>query len=228
MRKRMSKKPRARMLRTIFPVFLCALLSAPSGSTQRGIDPPCTSLELLCPAHVVSAADPITLRADVLGGKEVLGEDGLGKLDYEWQVTGATIISGNGTSELVIKADAGKDSEYGCIDIKLQVKGLPPTCESVKTCKLRINYKCGQVGHVDEEYGDISWPEEVVHLDKIAQTLSQRGPRQSLYVVTYAGRNACISEAQWRGERVRRYLKEAQHVEADRIISVNGGFREQA
>lgn len=224
----MSKIQRIRMFRRLFVISLgvCGLLSTQSSSTQRNVDPSCTSLELLCPTYLLSGADRITLRGDVLGGKDILGTEGLRRLTYGWQVSGAKMIGGQGTSEIVIKATSGEEAEDGCIYVTLQVEGVPPTCESVKSCTLRVNYKCAQPVRFDEEYRSVSLQDERVHLDKIAQSLYERGSDAILYLVAYAGRSACISEAQWRVARAKKYLIEAQHIQEDRIVTVDGGFRE--
>jgi hypothetical protein len=47
------------------------------------------------------------------------------------------------------------------------------------------------------------------------------------YIIVYAGRRARIGEAKVRADRAKRYLIEAQGVKAERIITVDGGYRER-
>jgi hypothetical protein len=162
----------------------------------------------------------------VLGGKEILGDDGLSRLTYDWQVSGAGIISGQGTSQVVIRPTSEGSKDDDCINVTLQVKGLPPTCESIKSCKLRINRNCRQPLQIEDEYHGVELQNEKAHLDKIAKSLDKSGPNSVLYLVAYAGRSACVSEAEWRVTRAKRYLVEAHHIEENRLITVNGGFRE--
>ncbi|MBC8030623.1 MAG: hypothetical protein H7Z16_10970 [Pyrinomonadaceae bacterium] len=224
----MSKIRRIRMFPALMLIFLCivGLGSTQSGSTQNRFDPPCTSLHLLCPSHLVSGSDPITLRGDVLGAKDILGIEGARRVSYAWQVSGAKIIGGQGTSEIVIKPTRDKQDEESCIKVTLQVKGVPPTCESVKSCTLRVNYKCAPPLRFDDEYQVASLQAEQVHLDKIAHSLNERGSDSILYLVAYAGRSACISESQWRVARAKKYLIEEKRIHEDRIVAVDGGFRE--
>ena len=205
---------------------LCGLPSARLGSTQKSYDPPCTALALRCPSYVISGAAPIKLISDLFGAKEILGDEGMKRLSYEWQISGARITSGQGTPDVVLDATGAEGSKSGCINVTLRVKGVPPTCESVKSCTLRFDYDCSSPTHFDDKYGAVSAKVEEVHLDRISELLRERGSNSLLYIVAYAGRRACISEAQWRGSRAKKYLIETRRIQDGRIVVVDGGFRE--
>lgn len=162
----------------------------------------------------------------MLGAKEILGIEGARKVSYGWEVSGAEIISGQSDSEVVIKPTTNKGEEESCIRVTLRVAGLPPTCESAKSCTLRVNYQCAQPMRFDDAYRVASMNEEQVHLDKIAQSLVERGSDSVVYLVAYAGRSACISESQWRLARAKKYLTEEKGIPKERIVAVDGGFRE--
>lgn len=218
---------RIQFFRISFLIFLClcGLVSTQSVSTQKSFDPPCTILELRCPTYLVSGTAPITLLGDIRG-KEILGDQGMKRLTYTWQVSGATMISGQGTSEVVLGALREKGQERGCINVTVQVKGVPPTCESVKSCSLSVNYTCNPPERFDDQYAGLSLKDEELHLDKIAESLGKKGSDSLLYLVAYAGRSACISEAEWRANRAKKYLVETHGIREDRIVAVDGGFRE--
>ena len=222
--------PRTRVIRSLrisFLIFLClcALVSTQSVSTQKSFDPPCTILELRCPTYLVSGTAPITLHGDIRG-KEILGDEGMKRFTYTWRVSGATVNSSQGTSEVVLDALREKGKELGCINVTVQVKGLPPTCESEKSCTLSVSYSCDPPERFDDQYAGLSRKDEELHLDKIAGSLGKKGSDSVLYIVAYAGRSACISEAEWRANRAKKYLVETHGIPDDRIVAVDGGFRE--
>jgi hypothetical protein len=74
-----------------------------------------------------------------------------------------------------------------------------------------------------DQWGDIPFPEETAHLDKIAKQLKEW--RLSIvHLVIYAGQRACKDEAKARGIRARNYLLKAQ-VEPERIVWIDGGWK---
>lgn len=100
-----------------------------------------------------------------------------------------------------------------------------PECESKKSCSLRFDFKCTPPNQFDK-YGDLPFKDEEFHLDNLARSLMEKGPDSITYLLAYAGRSACISEAQWRANRAKKYLIEKHKIKDDRIIVVDGGFRE--
>jgi hypothetical protein len=103
---------------------------------------------------------------------------------------------------------------------------VPPTCESLKSCTLRLNYHCSPPAHFDDEYGTASVKDEEARLDRISEVLTEKGSDSLLYIVAYAGRRACISEAQKHASKAKKYLIQTRGIEAGRIVVVDGGFRE--
>ncbi len=77
-----------------------------------------------------------------------------------------------------------------------------------------------------DEYGAISPADERPRLDDLAVQL-QREPGYIVYLVVYAGRRACVGDAQARAVRAKNYLVNRRGVQADRIIWIDGGYREE-
>jgi hypothetical protein len=115
--------------------------------------------------------------------------------------------------------------EISSIDLKLQVEGAPPTMESEKACTLTIDPQCNEPALFDE-YEGVSGIEEKQHLDRFATYVKAAGPEAVAYVISYEGRSACYYEAQWRADRVRKYLVEKHGLSLLRVIGVDGGVRE--
>lgn len=216
-----------RTLRICFLIFFCfcGLSSTRLGRTQKSVDPPCTALELRCPTYVVSSTGRITFQTDVVGAKKILGEERTKVLAYEWEVSGGKIIGGQGTPTIVVEPANTQLGGVSCLTVTVGVKGLLPECENKKSCALRVDSKCAPPNQFDK-YGDLPFKDEKAHLDNLARSLMENGPESITYILAYAGRGACISEAEWRANRAKKYLIEQHKIQDDRIIVVDGGFRD--
>src|SRR5947207_5129205 len=54
-----------------------------------------------------------------------------------------------------------------------------------------------------DEYGKLVWSDEKARLDNAAITLQRESPEIAMFLVAYAGRHACIGEAQKRNLRAK-------------------------
>ncbi len=77
-----------------------------------------------------------------------------------------------------------------------------------------------------DQYSVIARDEEHKYLDRLAKRL-KAGPSESIaYIVFYAGQKACIYESDWRAKRARQYLIQNHAIPDSRLVTVDGGFRE--
>lgn len=74
-----------------------------------------------------------------------------------------------------------------------------------------------------DEWGDIPFDDEKMHLDKIA-TQAKEWSLSIVYVVIHAGRTACVGEAKARGARAKEYLLN-RGISTERIVPVDAGWR---
>jgi hypothetical protein len=77
-----------------------------------------------------------------------------------------------------------------------------------------------------DTYGDIPRADEEARLDNFAFAL-QSGPELKGYIITYAGQTARISEAKTYAERAREYLINKRGIASQRIVALDGGYREK-
>jgi hypothetical protein len=77
-----------------------------------------------------------------------------------------------------------------------------------------------------DQYEDISLKDEQQRLDRLAKYLTTEGSGSAVFVVAYAGRRSCLWEAEWRSNRAKKYLVDSYKVGASRVITVDGGFRD--
>jgi hypothetical protein len=76
-----------------------------------------------------------------------------------------------------------------------------------------------------DEYGKLRWRDEKARLDNAAIEF-QADPTASCYLICYDGRVAREGEARRRCLRAANYLVKRRGIEARRVLTVDGGFRE--
>lgn len=202
-----------------------ALLLTQAVNSQRNVDPPRVTLDFRCPTYVLAGNAPITMRAEVMGARELLDEEIAKRIVFKWGLSGGTLLRGQGTGKIFIDSGGPQRNGNYCIDVKLEVEGGPPELEREKTCLLRVDPKC-TAPQVIDHYGSVSVIEELQHLDRFAKYLKDAGPESIAYIISYTGRSACLYEASWRADLAKKYLVEAQNIPSDRIVQVDGGVRE--
>ena len=77
-----------------------------------------------------------------------------------------------------------------------------------------------------DTYGDIPRTDEEARLDNFAFAL-QNGPEMKGYVITYAGQTSRFAEAKTYAERAREYLINKRSIAAQRVVALDGGYREK-
>jgi hypothetical protein len=82
---------------------------------------------------------------------------------------------------------------------------------------------CGGISRF-AEYGNIRANDERTVLDHLAKQL-RIAPDEIVYVLIYAGQDACIDEARLRTIRIKNYLVKKHAIASDRIVLKDGGFR---
>lgn len=206
------------LLGSLFSLVLGGSLLIPTARTQHPPRALGLSTHIQCPAYPISSKSPIGLHADVYGT-----EDGeiLKGIVFKWTVSQAAIVSGQGTRNIVLAPSA----RSGEIKINLEVEGGPPDLTYEASCVLAVNSECAMAPMLDQ-YSVIAPSEERKYLDRLAQRLKNGPPDSIAYIMSYAGQQACNSESDWRAKRARQYLIESHAIPTSRLVTVNGGFKE--
>lgn len=76
-------------------------------------------------------------------------------------------------------------------------------------------------------YSKIARDDEKARLDNFAIS-SQNDPGAQGYIIAYGGRRSTLNEAQRRAAFAKEYLVNARGIDADRLVAVDGGYREEA
>lgn len=77
-----------------------------------------------------------------------------------------------------------------------------------------------------DEYGNIRWRDEQARLDNFAIE-GRNDPTAITYLVCYGGRRSYEGAARRRCGRAARYLKTKGGIEVARVVTLDGGFREE-
>lgn len=77
-----------------------------------------------------------------------------------------------------------------------------------------------------DSYHDIPFEDEKFHLDNFAINLLETEGLKG-YIVAYSGRRTRIGEAQARAKRAKNYLVNVRGINATRIITIDGGCRDE-
>src|ERR1041385_1885453 len=83
-------------------ILAIVLFTAGPLVAQQIIDPPCTALSVSYPTYIVSGRVPIPVSVEVVGAKQVLGMERANRLSYQWTASHGSIMSGQGTSNILV------------------------------------------------------------------------------------------------------------------------------
>jgi hypothetical protein len=106
-----------------------------------------------------------------------------------------------------------------------QVTGLPETCDGKATCATVV--VCDYLARKLDEYGNIRWGDEKARLDNFVIEL-QNDPTAQGYLICYGGKVERAGEALRRCHRAKNYLSRQRSIEAARIVTADGGYREDS
>jgi hypothetical protein len=110
------------------------------------------------------------------------------------------------------RAEARGDSRAPGVSADTRAPRFPPVPSPTASRKI-------------DEYGNLRWGDERARLDNVAIEI-RNDPTAVAYLVCYGGRRAREREAGRRCARAARYLKRAAGAEDARVVTLDGGFRE--
>jgi hypothetical protein len=174
--------------------------------------PPCPTVNVSCPDNVADGT-PITFTASVTGGDPAVTPT------YNWTVSAGTITSGQGTSTITVDS---KGLGGQSVTATVSVGGY--ACNPSSSCTTAVT-KTAVARKVDE-YGNIRFNDEKARLDNFAIEL-QNDPTAQGYLICYGGRRGRAGEAQRRCDRAKDYLVTTRGIDASRIVTVDGGYKEE-
>ena len=178
---------------------------------------PCPTVDVSCPSDS-NPGEPITFTASVTGG------DANVTPTYNWTVSAGTISSGQGTSTITVDTTG---LEGTSVTATVDVGGYDRSCPTSDSCTTAIGRRPEERRPTKvDEYGNIRFNDEKARLDNYAIAL-QNEPGAQGYIICYGGRRGRQGEAQARCDRAKNYLVNERQIDASRIVTVDGGYREE-
>jgi hypothetical protein len=182
-----------------------------------GCVPPCPTLTVDCPTGPTQAGTPVTFTVNAAGGNPNVTPT------FNWSVSAGTITSGQGTNSITVDT-AGLAGQS--ITATVEVSGLAPECARTASCTAQIAaVETPPAASKFDEYGNVNFNDEKARLDNFAIQL-QNNPSAQGYIIAYGGRRQRAGEAQARADRAKNYLVNTRGIDAGRIVTVDGGNRE--
>lgn len=203
-------------------------------ATELWIVPP--GAQPPCPTPTVKAADVAYCPNVRIGGVPYVPPPGSSltfraklnvnsdkvKPRFDWHVSMGEIVAGQGTDSITV---AVPENTKGEVVARLKLEGFSLECPAqatTATARTAVG-----VSHVLlDEFGNIQEEDEKARLDYLAITL-QEDPRLQIHIVFYGGRFSQPNEALRRAERAKDYLVKTRGLEADRVLPVDGGYRDE-
>lgn len=181
---------------------------------------PCPTVTVECPTGIIIAGQPATAKANVVFSPQ---PPQVPTLTYNWTVSAGTITSGQGTEAIQIDT-TGLGGQT--ITATVTVGGLDASCASNSApCTIQVGEPPKATKF--DEYGNIRFNDEKARLDNFAIQL-QTDPTAQGYIIAYGGRRGTrAGAAQARADRAKDYLVNTRGVDAGRIVTLDGGFREE-
>src|SRR5215210_3475812 len=176
-------------------------------------------VNVTAPAQV-GDGDIVTFTADV-------GYQGQSALNYTWTVSppAARILSGVGTSTITVDSSGLGNKRVTAILVVDDGSGD-------RACRQTAQAATGVSGLPTittpkrfDEFPSVAHDDDKARFDNLAIEL-QNNPGATGYVVAYAGRNSRAGEADRMTKRAADYLSTTRGISRDRIVVINGGYRE--
>ncbi len=198
----------------------CATISAqptqpvkPMPPTAAG-SPACPRVEMQGPGgRIIRDGQTVVFSASISGGNDANAAPTI-----VWSVSSGMIKAGQGTNRIEVDTTgAGADRQ---IVAELWVGGYAADCSVQGTATARV---VGPATKADE-FGDLAAEAEIGRLENIASAVPEG---DNLYVIAYAGRTSARNHASTSLRRIKEQLVKSG-LSTQRVMTVDGGFREQA
>jgi hypothetical protein len=173
-----------------------------------------------CPEVVVTCPDSVGPGKEATFSVSVDAAAADVKYTYKWEVSAGTIAGGQGTTSIRVDTTGVVAS----VAATVEVGGLPASCERWASCASAA-FDGPRCGRPLDEYGNIPFEDEQARLDNFAIEL-QNDPASTGFIMCYGGRVGYEGEALRRCARARKYISNKRGIAADRIITADGGFKE--
>jgi hypothetical protein len=171
--------------------------------------------------NTVNDGDLITFTSDV-------SYAGNATLNYAWTVSpaAARIVSGGGTSTITVDS-TGLGGQRVTAALVVDDGSGDPTCRANAQATTAIVTKTPTPPECRkfDEFQSVAFDDDKARFDNLAIEL-QNSPDSTAYIIIYAGKNSRRGQADLLGKRSMDYLTITRGVGAQRLVFINGGYRD--
>jgi hypothetical protein len=187
----------------------------------RAAESPCPYPVNISAPATISEGSIVTFSADVAYA-------GPSALSYTWTVSppSARIVSGAGTPTITVDTTGIGRQRLTAILVADDGSGD-------RACRQRASASTAIISTPPppvtprrfDEFPSIAFDDDKARLDNLAIEL-QNNPGATGYIIVYSGRASTPARADQLGARARTYLVQTRGIDANRVVVINGGFRE--
>src|ERR1043166_3113759 len=182
-----------------------------------------------CPFPVNISAPSSVNDGDLITFTSDVAYSGSAPLNYAWSVSpgAARIVSGAGTATITVDS-TGLGGQRVTATLSADDGSGDPMCRQTAQASTSVVAKtlippaCRQF----DQFPSIAFDDDKARFDNLAIEL-QNAPDATAYIFIYAGQRSRTGQADALGKRSMDYLTVTRGVGSQRLVFVNGGYREQ-
>lgn len=181
-----------------------------------------------CPYPVSISAPATAGDGDTITFSAAVGYQGQSGLNYTWTVSppSARIIEGAGTPTITVDTTGVGSRRVTAILVVDDGSGNR-NCRQTAQASTAVTKPELPENAVGDDFVSMTNDADKARLDYHAIKL-QENPNYRAYVIAYGGRNSCREQAEILIRCAIQYLTRDRGIDASRITTINGGYREQA
>jgi hypothetical protein len=184
--------------------------------------------ELPCPYPVNVSAPSSVNEGDTITFASDVSYSGSSALTYTWTVSppSARIISGAGTPTITVDTTGLGKQNVTAILVVDDGSGETACRQTAQAVTNIVGIQPPPImARKVDEFPSIAYDDDKARLDNFAIEM-QSNPDAQGYVIAYSGRTSRAGQAERLSDRARSYLTQTRGVDPNRLIVVNGGYRD--
>lgn len=197
-----------------------------SAALAQSVDPSPTTPaqkndpEKVCPRVSVSCPAGPDFTQSIEFSASITGGDPNAKPTYHWEVSTGVITEGQGTSTIKVSVVTPET-----VTATLRVGGLDAICATTASCSIGLHLPAPSAEKF-ASYGIDASNNERDKLSLFSAKLVQQPSAQG-YLLIYDSHRGTSGAANAAGERAKAYLVKEQGIDPERIVLIEGGFKEK-
>ena len=181
-----------------------------------------------CPYPVAVSAPQTVNEGEIITFAADTQYTGTSALRYVWTVSpsSARVISGAGTPTITVDS-TGLGNQRIIATLAVDDGSADPVCRQTAQSVSAVTApeKKAIVAREFDECDNCTFDDQKARLDNLAVEL-QNDPSTRAYIIAYGGRTSPVTQVDMLTKRALDYIVQQRGIDAARIVTINGGFRE--